>query len=779
MRQKYLILLLCIPYWAFAQNITVDSQLFTPQQLVEDILIDSNCISNIQVTNALGGNFGSQDESYGYFNANGSNFPLQEGIVLSTGRLQNVPGPNTTLSDDDASGWVGDNDLEQVLNETNTFNATILEFNFESTASEVRFRYLFASEEYQEGDGNTCRFSDLFGFLIREQGTQTYENIALVPDTDTPVKVTTVHPEIPGECDAINEFFFDTFNSQTDQDIAINFNGQTKVLEATAIIQPNIVYEVKLVIADETNARFDSAVFIEAGSFQLGVDLGEDRTILGGNPICGEDPITLTVNEPTATAYQWFQDETPLTETSNELEVSEDGFYEVTVTLANGCEAFGEVTIEFAEAPTLFDSTLNQCDLNGDGLTQYNLFDAFDLLTGNQGGIQITSFFIENPEINPNATQISDPQSFNNTIPDQVVFAQGINQLGCTAVASLTLTTGNIVLTLPNQSVCDEDTIPTDGITSIDLDVITSQIQNDIPVNTIATYYLTENDALATINELGSTFTNVIAFEQTLIIRLNENDQCVSISEITIEIVSPPLLLENETTPYCLDTFPEIITLESGITGNSNDFTYSWQLNGFDIDLFTESIDINEAGLYTVTVTNQDNCSSSREIEVQGINGPVITDVLIEDSSINSTVTVITAENGNYEYSILNEFGPYQSSSVFTNISPGFYTVYVRDIEGCGMDSFEFSVLGFPHFFTPNGDGSNDFWQVQGSSETINPIGDISIFDRFGKLLYNTQVLDQGWNGEYNGVLLPINDYWYKVTLQDGRVFTGHISLLR
>ena len=476
----------------------------------------------------MGGDFGSQEQSYGYFNANGSNFPLQEGIVLSTGRLQNVPGPNFTLSDDDAAGWVGDTDLEQVLNETNTFNATILEFNFESTASEVRFRYLFASEEYQEGNGNTCRFSDLFGFLIREQGTQAYENIALVPDTDTPVKVTTVHPEIPGECEAINEFFFDTFNDQVDPNIAINFNGQTKVLEATAIIQPNVSYEVKLVIADETNARFDSAVFLEAGSFQLGVDLGEDRTILGGNPVCGDDTINLTVNEPTATAYQWFQDGILLPETSNELEVTQDGFYEVIVILANGCEAFGEVTIEFTEAPTLFDSSLNQCDLNGDGLTQYNLFDAFGLLTGNQGGIQITSFFLEDPELIPNATEIPDPSAFNNTMPNQIVFAQGINQLGCTATTSLTLTTGNLILTIPDQTVCDEDVSPFDGITSINLDIITSQIQNNIPVNTTASYYLSENDALTMTNELGSVFTNTVAFEQTLFIRLNENDQCVS-----------------------------------------------------------------------------------------------------------------------------------------------------------------------------------------------------------------------------------------------------------
>ena len=59
------------------------------------------------MTNVVGCNFGGSDLSYGYFNANGSSFPFQNGIVLSTGKLVDVPGPNITLSDDDASGWDG------------------------------------------------------------------------------------------------------------------------------------------------------------------------------------------------------------------------------------------------------------------------------------------------------------------------------------------------------------------------------------------------------------------------------------------------------------------------------------------------------------------------------------------------------------------------------------------------------------------------------------------------------------------------------------------------
>ncbi|MCB0434209.1 MAG: choice-of-anchor L domain-containing protein, partial [Mangrovimonas sp.] len=139
----FIIFLLSLP--VLSQNVQTDSQIYTPQQLVEDVLIHSDCVSNILVTNVVGGDFGGSDESYGYFDGSGTTFPFSSGIVLSTGRLQHVQGPNTSLSDDNAPGWAGDNDLETILNEPNTFNATILEFEFTTIADQINFNYLFAS----------------------------------------------------------------------------------------------------------------------------------------------------------------------------------------------------------------------------------------------------------------------------------------------------------------------------------------------------------------------------------------------------------------------------------------------------------------------------------------------------------------------------------------------------------------------------------------------------------------------------------------------------------
>ena len=259
MRLTVICLLFLCANLVSSQNVTTDWTTYSAQQLIEDVLIGNSCIGNVNVTNVVGGNFSTNDLSYGYFDSNGSSFPFQSGIVLSTGKLSNVNGPNTTLSDDDANNWNGDPDLEQILNETNTLNATIIEFEFTAPANQISFRYLFASEEYQEGNSSTCQYSDLFGFLIRPTGTQQYENIALVPNTNTPVKVTTVHPGIPGACQEENQAYFGSWNNSN---APINFNGQTAVLTAIANTTPNQTYEVKLVIADEQNYRYDSAVFL-------------------------------------------------------------------------------------------------------------------------------------------------------------------------------------------------------------------------------------------------------------------------------------------------------------------------------------------------------------------------------------------------------------------------------------------------------------------------------------------------------------------------------------
>nr|WP_321237175.1 choice-of-anchor L domain-containing protein [uncultured Psychroserpens sp.] len=769
------IIICLLPVVSFSQNITVDWQTLTPQQLIEDILIDSDCIDNVVVTNVIGGNFDTSDESYGFFDATGTTFPFETGIVLSTGKLSNVPGPNDNLSDDDATGWAGDNDLEVILNETNTFNATILEFDFTSIASEISFRYIFASEEYQEGNPNTCNFSDLFGFLIRPVSGQQYTNIALVPGTQTPVKVTTVHPDLPG-CAAENEAYFAGFNGVVSP---TNFNGQTTILTATAQVVPNEAYHVKLVIADEQNFRFDSAVFLEAGSFRLSTDLGPDRLIANGNGICGDDTFVIQTNEPEATnTYKWFKDDVELLgETGTSLEVSDAGIYSVEITKGT-CLLFGEIRIEYAENPIVFDSILIECDQNQDGLTSYDLFDAETLVTNNDSSLIVTDFFLTENDAEQDLNPISDATNFQNTTPFQTVYARVANQANCSSIAEIELQISNNIVTIPPLELCDDTSI--DGFADFNLNDITTSILNQIPIDAVVSFYATEEDAFLETNPLPSIFQNTTPNTQTIFVKVESNNQCYSISTAELVVLYTPLLLDDETFIYCLNTFPETITLVGGVLNDDpNNYYYEWLFNGSTTAINTTFNDINEAGTYTVIVTDPNGCSSSRTITVLASNVATIDDVIVLEGATTNTVTIVVSGEGDYEYALDVSDGNYQSENTFTNVAPGFHTVFVRDINGCGIIEKVISVLGFPKFFTPNGDPFHERWQVYGVNSEFNQGTAIKIFNRYGKLLAQFSNDSAGWDGTLNGQALPSDDYWFTVTLIDGRTFTGHFALRR
>ena len=157
----------------------------------------------------------------------------------------------------------------------------------------------------------------------------------------------------------------------------------------------------------------------------------------------------------------------------------------------------------------------------------------------------------------------------------------------------------------------------------------------------------------------------------------------------------------------------------------------------------------------------------------------------VEDVSQNNTVTVFVSGEGIYEYALYNDnntsvYKDFQESNVFENIFPGIYTINVKDVKNnCGIVDIPVSVIGFPKFFTPNNDNAHDTWQVYGISNMFQPNSIIAIYNRYGKLVKQLDPLGEGWDGTFNGEMLPSDDYWFAVTLQDGRVFKNHFTLKR
>ena len=152
---------------------------------------------------------------------------------------------------------------------------------------------------------------------------------------------------------------------------------------------------------------------------------------------------------------------------------------------------------------------------------------------------------------------------------------------------------------------------------------------------------------------------------------------------------------------------------------------------------------------------------------------------MVEGVAPNNAITVNASGSGTYEYAIDDMDGFYQESNVFTNISAGEHIIYVKDKNGCGITENIISVLGFPKFFTPNGDDINDVWQIIGLGEQLVQLRHVTIFNRYGKLITKLDTTNLAWDGTFNGEKLPSNDYWFIAEFLDGRNFTGHFALKR
>lgn len=773
------LVLLTICFSTYSQNISVDANTYSPQELIENILINSGCIDNVSINGVVGGNF-SNDKSYGYFERNGSNFPFENGIAMSTGRLSNVPGPNNNLSDDDASGWGADQDLEQVLGISNTLNATVIEFDFTPNANSIQFRYIFASEEYQEGDANTCQYSDVFGFLIKPLGGS-YQNIAVVPGTNTPVKVTTVHPEIPGGCPAENEQYFESFNGTNHP---INFNGQTKPLIAQSSVNAGTTYHIKLVIADDHNYRYDSAVFLEGNSFNIGADLGEDLT--GSKALCENDTYQLSLKNTgnTPTNYEWFLvnndgSETLLASGASEAtyEVNSPGTYKVVVTYGSNCSADDTIEIEYVDFTLLTDETLIECDADNDGLSIFNLNNASQNLINSTQNFTVTDYFLTEAEAEANTNPINNPGSFSNTSANQQVFAKIQSTSGCTTLRTLTLSTSfasyNPVYLVECFAV---------GENSISYLLNDSQnaIANETGIgNFSATYYPTENDALAETNTLGNNFeVETTNLPTSVYAQISTSSGCQGIIEIILESIQSPEINPNYQAPFLCAENENGITIEAGITENPSAFTFEWNTGET-----TPTIQVDTTGTYEVNITRTLNfsgedysCTSTHQITVLGSEKAQI-DYEVVGSFDNYQVIINASGTGDYVYSLDEQFGEYQTSNTFP-VGAGSHKIFVKDQNGCGISVKEFKVLGYPKFFTPNQDGINDYWRLIGV-EKFNPkIKSIYIFNRFGKLITGLKP-DQRWDGSFNGKNLPANDYWFLVNFIDGSNFKGHFTLKR
>lgn len=245
--------------------------------------------------------------------------------------------------------------------------------------------------------------------------------------------------------------------------------------------------------------------------------------------------------------------------------------------------------------------------------------------------------------------------------------------------------------------------------------------------------------------------------------------------------------------------FPDIVSIclnDASARIASNDLAdgYRWyRLNTDDTETLisqTSEVRFSEEGSYRYEIYNTVSqpgtifeCSSSKEFTVISSEIPNISNIDVTEQA-NGLRIIVQAEGiGDYEFALASN-GPFQDSNIFENLPQGSYTIFVRDKNGCGLaersSSNGLSSDDFPKFFTPNGDGVNDFWQYDPPID----IGEVDlqtiyIFNRLGALLTRIDPKSQGWDGNLDGIPLPSSDYWFKAKSNDNREVKGHFSLKR
>ena len=503
-------------------------------------------------------------------------------------------------------------------------------------------------------------------------------------------------------------------------------------------------------------------------------------------PLCIGDTYTLKGPEIPGAKYTWTRNGLPLSNAVFNLEVSQEGNYKVLINQNNGeCEILeGVAFVTYNQLPTAYNATLTQCDEDGisGGFTRFNLNEANDELTGSIDGLS-TKFYSDasrSIEIDGN----NYTHDANNPKPIYVKVIN--NQTNCYDVSILNLEINTVPIDdFMATPVCDELNSE-DGFNTFNLNDITSEIQAQKGISFPIDFYDTFENAILEKNNLNTSYANTKPYSQTIFARFENQNACEGITQVHLTVNKLPNLATEDIAYYCLNKFPETISLNAGslnsgsLTDGNNTYSFEWSTGES-----TYQIEINELKKYTVLITNNiTNCSKERTIDVQPSSIAENPSFEVTDATENNIITVLNSGNGIYEYAIKNDLDnfnrPFQKNNTFENLLPGIYTILIKDVKNdCGTLAVDVPVIGFPKFFTPNNDGINDTWQIFGVSELFYSNSKISIYNRYGLLIKEIDPLGIGWDGLFNGNILPSDDYWFSVTLDDGRIFKNHFTLKR
>lgn len=718
-------------------QIVIDQSL-TPEQLVQDVLLGSGVqVSNITF-NGLPGT--TVTEQMGSFDGTNCNVGIENGVMLATGSILNAEGPNDMGSSTTGGGNFGQSDVDLVAIGSNaTINdAAVLEFDFVPIGDSIQFDFVFSSDEYLEFVNSS--FNDVFGFFLSGPNisgpySNNSINIALVPGSLVPVTINNVN-------DVSNPQYYvnngDGFTSPFNTDPTyVQYDGLTVRLTARAAVTCGEVHHIKICVGDAGDTAYDSAVFLEGGSFTSAPfvpDLQPGPGIVGTNTILescfdveflftrvGDSTFAATVNVeiggtatpgvdysppfPTQLVFAPFQTTIPFT-LNAPIDVDGLETIEVTMISVSNCAADSlEITFDFfIDAPdpliAIGEAFLIDC---GESV------QLTPTITGGYGAYN----YLWAPSGDTDSTILYTPTTVSD-VTVQVIDTCGVQTTGFFAVELSPPPPITATLSGPDPLIegCDEA---------------------NLVINRPAG---TSGDLLVSIGHLGTAGPGADYPAQQ----------------------DPPV------------PFPNSLV----IPGGSNSLSTSVDPAEDNTEEGTESV------IITVNYSNACQQTVSDTVSSSIVDSPPLEltteELLIIPCGTDSIPLTADVGGGVAPLNISWSNGYSGNTSYASNALDGAYTVTVTD--DCGHTASLDVIVDpqcaiiIPNVISPNGDGKNDVFFIEGILASRSTV---RIYNRWGQVVYEKQNYQNNWTASD----LADGTYYYEVLVdRDPEPYTGHLTVL-
>ena len=786
----FLLLTFVVPVISFSQLITSTNS--SPTSLVQNVLLGPG----VTVSNIM---YNGSPSAIGSFTATGTNLGINQGIVMTTGTVLNngsgPQGPNNQAGAGVDNNVGGSTLLTGLVTGSQTYNASILEFDFIPYSDTVKFKYVFGSDEYPEfAPPNNSGFNDVFGFFISGPGIAGMQNIAKLPTNGSIVSINNVN--------AITNSQFFNFNGDGNSSpynsnpLYIQYDGFTDVLTAVSQVQCGQTYHLILAVADVGDGQWDSGIFLEA------------------NSLSSKTPVTITHS----LSQQFFSNPDWMAEgcvsatinltRQNNLSSQLNIPIQITGTATNGVDYTGVPTnVIFGPGQTNVSFTINALmDGIPEGLETLTLTFSLTDPCGNNTPISV-DLFIE--DVDPLSVTINNPSIAcpGDDINLTATVSGGISPYNFQWNNGQTSNNINVSPSATGNYWIEVNDACT-GIPAYDTVLVTVPVYQPLTIN--ASQDITEicpyvphmlhsnaNGGSGVYVYQWFTGSQIVGNKDSLnvcpsssttyVVQVTDNCGSSVYDTVHYIITSPPLIVSMS--PQVEICPGDSAYISASAIGGYGNYHFLWTFNGDT----SQGIWVKPYNTFSYQVIVSDDCQTF------SVSGFATVNVIKPDANFIAfsqnlveglPVSFQNLTTNGYTYEWYFGDGGYSTLVHPTNVydNPGTYyvTLIAMDAKGC-IDSItkpiiiqeEFYIY-IPNTFIPDGNRLNEYFS--GSFIGVQWIK-MEIFNRWGELIYYTEDQNFRWNGTYDNKAVPDGTYTWKLTYKPNHnvegLLTGHVNVIR